>query len=237
MMRHDEPTRGFVWVPYLIVLAVLGIGAWIVKPKFLDGDSKRAAASVEATNKLESSQTALGASVASSITVIGRANMLAPESPARDFIGREIPVALAKLPSPDPKELLAAEQRRSAVMEGRAKEAEALYSNEAQNSAKLKQDLAKALEGRRKADSDLSEAAAERLGAERQAHIQMAVIAVLVLLWGYAKFYSISPATLGRIAADVRSGVSPIQAMDTNLAPWLHNSVRQASQLATQPKE
>lgn len=236
-MRQDEPTRGFVVLPYLIALAVLGLGAVLLKPKFLDGESKRAAASVEATSALLAAETARGASVASSLTAIGHANTLAPASPARDFIGREIPAALAKSPAPDPVELLAAEKRRSAVMEGRAEEAERLYGIEAQNSTKLKADLDKALEARRKADSDLSEAAAAHLALERQRNIQIAVIVVLVLLWGYAKLYSISPSTLGRMAADIRSGTPAIQAFDVNLAPWLHSSVRKASQLATHPKE
>ncbi len=236
-MRHEAPTRGLIWIPYLIALALIGAGLVVIKPKFLDGDTKRASASVEATKKLEDASTAQGAAAAAGVVKIGEANSVAPESPARDFIGREVPSVLSKLPSPDPIALLDAEKRRSAVMEGRLSEASGLYQSEAIKSSNLQKELDLAKEGRRKADLAISEAAAERLGAERQRNIQIAVIVILVALWAYAKFYSISPSTLGRIAADVRSGTPAIQSMDTNLAPWLHSSVRKASQLATPPKE
>ncbi len=229
--------RGEVALIVLLALAIIGGGLFAFKPKFLSGDSKRADQSQASTKKLEDAHKEEGASAAAGVTAIGTANTMAPDSPSKDFIGREIPSVLAKLPAPNPLALLEAEKRRVAVMEGKLELADKLYQSEAQKTSKLQADLATALEDRRKADSAISEAAAERLGAERQSNQQKLLIAVLVVLWGYTKLYGISPSTIGKIVADVRQGGDAVQAFDTHLAPWLHSRVRKASQLATPPPE
>jgi hypothetical protein len=228
-------TRGAFPVVVIYVLAAIGAGLFVLKPKLLDGDSRRAKASVEATAKVETAVNAQGAAAAASIAKIGEANAAAPDSPSKNFIAQEVPAALAKLPAPDPLALLEAEKRRAAVMEGRAEEAARLYGLEAQRSAALQKDLAAALAARHAADSALSEAAAARLEAERQRTLWIIVAGLGVALWLYARAFSITPASLGAIAADVRAGVPAIQAMDTHLAPWLHPSVNRAARLATQP--
>ncbi len=228
-------TRGAVPVLMLWLVGLLGAALFVAKPKIFNGDSRRAKASVEATAHLEAAVTAQGAAAAASVAKIGEANAAAPASPARDFIAQEVPATLAKLPAPDPQALLEAERRRSAVMEGRAEEAARLYGLESAKSAELKRQLAAALADRRAADAAISEAAAARLAAERQATIWTVVAGLGAALWLYARAFSITPASLGAIAADVRAGVSPIQAMDTHLAPWLHPSVNRAARLATPP--
>src|SRR4051812_34278985 len=115
--------NGFAGLGVLIVLAIIAAGAFVAKPALFPGDSARAADSSKATAKLEQVTEAQGASAAASVAKIGQANSAAPASPSRDFIAREVPVALSRLPPPDPAGLIEAERRRAAVMEGRADEA------------------------------------------------------------------------------------------------------------------
>jgi len=217
----------------LLALVLLGGGLFVLKPKFFSGDSKRAATSAATTAALETATTAQGASAAASVATIGRANAEAPASPAKDFIAREVPVALAKLPAPDPLELLSAEKRRSAVMEGRALEANRLYEGAAKHAAQLQTERDRALAARQHADTALQEAAAAQLAAERQANIFIAICVVLALGWAYTKFYSITPKSLGDLAAGFRSGENPIAALDRITPSWMHKSIRNAAKLAT----
>lgn len=229
--------KGEATAAILLVVALVGGLAYFFGPKVLHGDSRRASSSAAATAAVEEAANAQGSAAAASVVKIGEANSVAPTSPARDFISKEVPVALSYLPAPDPEKLLEAERRRSAVMEGRLDEARRLYETSAKQAARMQEERDRALAQRRAVDMELVEVAAARRAAERQ---RMALIAIAVLLgaaWVYAKVFSITPATLGRIAADVRAGGSPIAAMDANLAPWLHANVRKASQLATTPKD
>ena len=45
------------------------------------------------------------------------------------------------------------------------------------------------------------------------------------------KLFGINSATLGLMAADIRSGTPPIIAMDTHLAPWMLNKVNRHAKL------
>lgn len=217
----------------LLAIVLLGGGLFVLKPKFLSGDSRRAATSAATTAALETATTAQGASAAASVATIGRANADAPASPSKEFIAREVPVALAKLPAPDPLELLAAEKRRSAVMEGRALEANRLYEGAAKHAAQLQTERDRALVARQHADTALQEAAAARLAAERQANMFIAVCVVLALGWAYTKIYSINPASLGAAAAGIRSGEDPLAALARVTAPWMHSRIHTAAKLAT----
>ena len=221
----------------VLVVALIGVGAWLFKPSLFPGASRRAQQSTQTTAQLVAATDAQGAAAAASVVKIGEANAAAPASPARDFITREVPVALARLPAPDPRELLEAERRRAAIMEGRLEEARRLYEQSAKASARLQQERDEALAARRAADLALEQAAA----AEHARTVQLvgaALVALLLLAaWIYSKVYSIGPDTLGRIAADIRAKVDPLAALDTHLAPRLHPRVRRAAKLATEPRD
>lgn len=228
-------TKGVTGVEIILLLSLLGGALFVAKPALFPGASKRAQQSTEATADVEKAVKAQGSNVAAGITSIGRAASDLPDSPATDFVRREVPYLLAKLPAPDAQALLESERRRSAVMEGKAQLANELYQKEAEKSAKLQKQLDRALQERRDVDRSLAEAAAAEHARTLQA-MGAGVVAVLLLVgWAYTKFYSITPATLGRIAADVRGGANPISAMDTHLAPWLHPHVNRASRLALDP--
>lgn len=230
--------RGAVSLLVIVAVALLGVGGlWVAKPALFGGASKRAANSTAATVALEQAVNAQGAAAAASVTKIAEANAQAPESPARAFIGQEAPVALSRLPAPDPKALLEAERRRAAVMEGRLDEARRLYETAATQSAKLQRERDEALAARRAADLALEQAAA----AEHARTVQAMGAGLLALLAAaafiYVKVYSITPEAIGRVAADVRAGIPAGQALDTHLAPRLHARVRTAAKLATEPKD
>ena len=220
----------------LVVAGVAALIAW-VKPSLLPGASKRAATGTAATAALVAATDAPAAVAAASVAKIAEANAAAPASPARDFISQEAPLALTLLPSPDPTALLEAERRRSAVMEGRLDEARRRYESATKESADLRRERDEALAARQAADLAIEQAAA----AEHARTMQAICLGILALIAGGAWLYTlisrISPATLGKVAADIRAGANPISAMNERLAPRLHDLVRRAAQLATEPKD
>lgn len=225
---------GFTGVEVLIVVAVLGVlGLWVAKPALFGGASKRAADSTKSTVALIAATDAQGGAAAASVVKIGEANASAPESPSRAFIASEVPVALSRLPAPDPIALLEAEKRRSAVMEGRVIEARSLYEVATKESAKLQKERDAALLARQQADTALEQAAAAEHARTVQMAVMVAIALALGIAWLWLKFNSVSPETLGKIAADVRAGVNPITAMGTYVNERLHSRVHRAAQLAT----
>ncbi|MDF3056814.1 MAG: hypothetical protein K0R17_1029 [Rariglobus sp.] len=245
--------RGEITLATILVMACVG-GAlvWLAKPRKLDGESRRADASLEATAALQAAHKAelaaadaKAATVAASVQQIGVAAAAAPANSATDYIGREVTWLSPLLPAPDARALLAAERRRIAVMEGRLDEAQRLYATADKERAML---LARASQAeaardvaqlaRETADRKISEAAAANLALERRSRLQWAGLTIAVVVlgggWLYAKIYGIGPATLGNIAADIRAGMPGIQAIDTHLAPRLHRSVQRAAKLATE---
>ncbi len=218
----------------IAVLAALAGTAWVVKPSLFGGASKRAANSTQATAQLEAAVTAQGSAAAASVAQIGEANSLAPESPAREFISREVPFTLSLLPAPNSVKLLEAERRRVAVMEGNLAEARRLYDRNAKDNVRLERDLAGAIAGRRAADLAVEQAAA----AEHARTLQAAGAAFIALLlaagWIYSRIYSITPAAIGKAAAEMRAGVSPIQALSNFVPTHLHSRVHKAAKLATE---
>lgn len=229
--------RGLTGAEVIIVLAALGLITWVVKPSIFPGAAKRAQQSTEATAAVEAATTAQGASAAASVTKIGEAAATSPASPAKDFIVREVPVALSRLPAPNPQALIEAERRRAAIMEGRLDEARRLYEAAAKQSATLQRERDEALAARRAVDLQLEQAAAAEHARTTQLLGAGIIAALAVAGWIYTKVYSIGPETIGRVAADVRAGINPIAALNTHLAPRLHARVRRAAKLATEPTD
>ena len=166
--------------------------------------------------------------------MIGTAAGMATSSPAVDFIRREVPVALAKLPTPDPTALIQAEQRRVAVMEGKLDEARRLYEVEAKRAAKLQEERDEALAARKQADVALQEAAAAEHARTMQAVGLGALALILGGLWVFAKVNGLSVATLGQMAADMRQpGSNAVDVLDKYVPVRLWNKVKRNAQLNT----
>lgn len=232
-------TRGTGLIELIVALAAILL---IAKPAFLDGDSRRAkkseeatAAVVETVSKVDDAAEKRGAVAAASVAKIGEANATAPASPEQEFIAREVPVALANLPAPDPQALLDAERRKVAVLEGRAMLADQLYGKalseakalaEAKTKAERDRDLA--LAARDRIDRDLSEAAAARLAAEHQRNMMILVALAAGALWLWAKLTHFSPGQIASAVTDIKSGAytDPVTALDTAASPLQQKLVR-----------
>lgn len=220
-----------------VAVAALVLLGWVAAPSLFPGASKRAKEGTASTERLEAATVAKGAEVAASVATIASANAEAPESPSKAFISKETPLALSLLPPPSPSALIEAEKRKVAVMEGRLDEARRLYETAAAKADRLQKERDDALDARRRADAAFERAAAAEHARTVQA-MGIGVVALIALVaWGYVKMYSITPASLGGVVADIRAGMNPISAIDTALAPRLHKTVRRAAKLATEPRD
>lgn len=209
--------RGETVVIVLVIAGLLGIAAWALKPKFLDGDSRRAERSRETTAELIDAQKARSAAAAASVVKIGEANATAPDSLEKDFIAKEVPVALSNLEAADAQKLIEAERRKVAVLTGQVEAANALYEK-ALKAAQAEAARAQKAEAEKlETDNELSRVAAERLGAERQKRIFMLVAAGILVLWLYVKVTHLSPNAIAEAVTDLRTNgkVDAIQAIDS----------------------
>ena len=148
--------RGVAVVEVIAIVALIGLAVAWFKPSTAKSnadavDKKSVAVQVANDKALEK--------VAASVDQIGVANGMAPESPSKEFIGREVSLVKPLLPSPSPDELLAAEKRRVAVMEGRLEEANKLYASSQNENRGLLKDIAKAEKGMADLRAELHEQA------------------------------------------------------------------------------
>jgi len=217
-------TRGAAAVIVLAAVLLGGIGTWgMSKTKWFSKRSKQAATSTQTTNELLAAQQKQGAVAAASVVKIGEANSVAPDSPAKVFISREVPVALASLPPPDVEALIAAERRKVAILEGRLMEADKLYGVAMQRADEYQKEAQRAIAAKRASDLALEQAAAQELGSEQTKFYLMLVAIAAGLLWAYNKVTHISPGALASAVADIRNGTtepnSAIAAIDSATTP------------------
>lgn len=199
--------RGEALTIVLLAIVLIGGGAiGLSKTKWFHGDTKRANKATDTTTALVEATAKQGAVAAASVVKIGEANATAPESPEKSFIAREVPVALASLPKPDPEALLQAERRKVAVMEGRLAEASNLYGDALKRADQLERERAAALAAKLKADVELQRVAAERLGAEKQAFWAFCLVGAIALLYIYTKLSHLSPSALAEAVRDMKGG-------------------------------
>lgn len=225
----------------LLIVGLLGLGGWgLSKTKWFNRESKRAKTSTETTADLIAAKDKQGAVAAASVVKIGEANAVAPESLSRAFIAREVPVALASLPAADIDALMQAERRKLAVMEGRLVEADRLYGDAMKRADEYQQAATRAIAAKRASDLALEQAASEARGAEQQAFWLTLVAIAAAALYVWSKLTHVSPGSLARAVADIRSGAGEkdpaIQAIDSVTTPlqqwatrgnlWLNSRVQ-----------
>lgn len=227
-----NPRKASIAIVVAAVLALAGLTAYLF-PKAFNKDSRNADKSQKATQELLVTQQKKEANIAASVTVIGQANADAPDSKEKDFIAKEVPVVLSQLSAPDAQKLFDANARRAAVAEGNLALIQKLYSQSAKEAVELVKENEKAKLERQQVDLQISEAAAYKLGAERTKMAMGAVIAILIVGVAYVKIFGVHTDDIGKMVADIRSGINPIQAIDTNLGPRLHARVQRAARLAT----
>lgn len=215
-------TRGAVDLIVIGVIAIAAaIGVWAIKPRSIDGDSRRADASAEATRKLEEAVNKQGAEAAASVTKIGEANASAPESREKTFIEKEVQVVMTKLPAADPKALIEAERRKVAILEGKVEESGRLYELALKHSRQLQQERDEAVLYRRQVDEKLAEIAALRLGEARQRNQMFLALGAAILIILYLKLTHFSPGTIRKSISDIRNNVypDPVTAIDVAASP------------------
>ena len=222
--------KGEATVVVLAVVAVAGIALWLFKPRSVHGESRRADESARtteslnaATNEAMEAERKRGAEAAASVTKIGEAAAESPESPAKAFITREVPLALSNLPPPDQMALIEAERRKAAVMEGRYNEAARLYKDAFTHAAQLqreKDEAIAALEAarleRQKADQAILEAAAANRALEKQRNMFILGCVIVGGLWLWAKITHFSPSQIAQSVRDIRAKTyqDPVVALD-----------------------
>ena len=222
--------RGEALTIVLLAIVLLGGGAWgLSKTKWFDGASRRAATSTQTSETLIAAQQKQAAVAAASVVKIGEANAIAPDSPSKTFIGREVPVALASLPPADIEALIAAERRKAAVLEGRLVEADRLYGDAMKRADEYQQALARAISAKRASDLALQQAAAQELGAEQQAFWMMLLAGAAGVLYLWTKLSHVSPLSLSRAVAEIRTGDSEpnasIASLDGAITPFQQANV------------
>lgn len=232
--------RGEALTIVLLAIVLLGGGAWgLSKTKWFDGASRRAQTSTQTTDALVAAKDKQAAVAAASVVKIGEANAVAPDSPSKTFIGREVPVALASLPPADIEALIAAERRKVAVLEGRLVEADRLYGDAMKRADEYQQAAARAIAAKRASDLALQQAAAQALGAEQQAFWFMLLAGAAGVLYLWTKLSHVSPLSLSRAVAEIRTGnaetnpaiaaldgaITPFQQANTKAMVWVRNKL------------
>lgn len=232
-MKNSQ--RGIAGIVVIAAIAILGGGLVMFKPKWLHGDSKRAAEAARTTEALVDSQKKLSATAAASVVMIGEANAVAPDSPAKNFIAREVPVALSTLEAPDPTALIEAEKRKNAVLQGKIDVIERLYGDQAKVADALRRENAAVLAAKRASDAELAQVAAERLGAEKTAARWLFVAAACVVLYLYTKFTHLGPGAIAEAVADMRKqgATAGITALDGVTSRIQQKMVRIINKLTT----
>lgn len=212
-----KQTHGLAPIFLIVYIAAAGaVGLFVAKPKLFHGESKRAETSAKTTAELVATANQKSAEAAASIVVIEKANLEAPDSKQKEFIAREIPVALSKLQPPDLNALLSAEQRKASILEGRLEQADKLYGIERTHSADLENKYVKALAAKNKSDQDLQIVAAEHLVIERQRNQIIVVCGVLGLLYFYTKATHLGIGAVSELAKDLKDGrISSQHAIDS----------------------
>ncbi len=206
--------KGIAWVVILAVIAILGGGVVILKPKVFNGESRRAAQSSATTTKLETAYDKNGAVVAASINQINQVASLLPDSREKTFLGQESSFAATLLPTPDPMALIAAERRKNAILEGQVELTKQLYDSALKNSDKLNKELEAAKQKKAQSDLKLEEVAASHLAVERQRNIALIVAGSAIFLYWYVKKTHIGIGAISELATDLKKGVDPIVALD-----------------------
>lgn len=232
-LKYRDRTRpltgagGFTTLEVVAVVAILGAVGWFGLPKLFHGSTRRANNAAQATAKVEQATVAQGSSAAASVVKIAEANAAAPDSPSKTYIAQEAPVALSKLPAPDPQELIEAERRRAAVFEGKYELARKLFTEAMDRATELQRELDQAKEARARADQALLSAAAAERARTMQAGAAGLVCLLLAALWVWSRLNGFSLAKIAEIRASVFSGKETLeQAIDRLASPRQQNAIR-----------
>lgn len=238
--------RGDGGLSLIAVVALVGLLGWGVPklvPHVFDSRTKDADASIAATAEVKKAvadavagEQKKAAQVSASVQVMGEAAAEAGDSPWAVFVSREAAHVTPLLPAPDYKALYAAEARKRAVLEGKLELADKLYQRDAEDKQKLIDRVAKlqakvdaGFQARAEVDLKLAEAAAEQRGKDFVIGILAIITVLAAALWLYARFSSLSPTDVARLANRVRSGWDPMEAIEATVPDWMHNGIHKVA--------
>jgi hypothetical protein len=227
--RRGHAARGEAATAVILLVALLGLGGWgLSKTKWFHRDSKRAAASTATTEALVTTQDERSAKAAAVLTKIGETNAEAPASPQQRVIARFVPIGLSLTGEPDPAFLLDLERLKVAELTGRLAQANAINTEILGDTARLRQDYARALAAKRASDLALEQAAAAARAAEQQQFMFMCVAIGVGALYLWTKLSHVSPFSLSAAVRDLRTGArepDAIAALDANITPFQQMNV------------
>jgi len=207
--------RGIASAALLVLIALGGLGAWgLSKTKLFHGESRRAAASTETTQKLLDAQTNQNGKAASTFAKIGEMNNAAPDSPQKLVINRLVPIGLSLTGEPDAAFLLELEKLANAQLTGKLDQANQINSQLLQEASRAKQEVYSAIRAKQQSDLRLEQAAAEQRGAEQQSFWLMCLLIAGGALYLYTKVTHLSPGALAEAVKDIRSGTEGVTAID-----------------------
>lgn len=139
----------------IVILTIAIIGSIFGGVSHIKHQSKKDAVKVEqVTTKVENNNDAIVGKLGASINQIGVANTMAPQSPSRSFIEREVAL-VTPIAHPDQNELIKAQERRIAVMSGQIELAEKLYNKSIDVNTKLLEEKAELKSELNKVKQDL----------------------------------------------------------------------------------
>ena len=196
-------------------LAIAALLAPKVAPKIFDGRTKEAATSRETTADLLEATRKSAAAQTASATVIGEAAADLPPSANRSFIMNEVPIMLSRGPAPDPKQIIAARDRRIAFLEGKLEAQRELTGKALDHAGRMSAKIAEVVKDKQASDDALAESAAYSRGKD-MAYSAIAFVALLLavaFLW--LRNNSLPFSKLGELKAMVVKGESTLdQALD-----------------------
>jgi hypothetical protein len=225
-VNSRKTIRALTGVEVVAAIAVIGAVLYFVAPTLLPGASRRAEQSRKTTEQVIDAKNDVAAAQTASASVIGRAMQDVPDSPASSFVRNEIPIMLARGPAPDVAELINAEKRRVAFMEGKLDEQRRLTELALRDVKALTARVEKAEADKRHVDQALAEAAASERARTFQA-LGAGFVALLVCAaYVWLRFNSVSLPSIGRLAADIRQGVNPLQALNTVIDAKHHEKIQ-----------
>lgn len=223
--------RAEVATTILLVIVLLGAGGWgLSKTKWFNGDAKRATQSTQTSNALLGATEEKDGKAAAVFAKIGETNSEAPDSPQKKVIGRFVPIGMSLTGAPDPAFMLELEKLKVAELSGKLAQADRINDSLMRDANETKRELAKAIAAKRASDQALEWAAAEKLGAEKQAFWFMLAAGAAAALYLYVKLTHLSPGALAEAVYDIKKdptqAIAAIDGVTTRLQQKLVNFSR-----------
>lgn len=225
-MKSTRAVAPALLLVYLAIAGLLTWGATKTIPAF-NQDSQNAKKGEQTTTALIGAGNNVGAAQTASAQVIGEAASDMADSPARDFIINEVPIMLARGPAPDPKQIIAARDRKIAFLQGNLAAQRELTQTALKDAGNLRTVLAQTTAAKQAADEKITIAAAEKIAANRTSIGLGLFAAIAVIGFLYVKFTGFGLKDIALMANRAHDGQSAFEVLDGVIPDHLHDKVRE----------